>query len=42
MPARHGRYFMDRHCVDDLLRSKREAWRVAGLQHPGEEAKSCM
>ena len=33
---------MDKHCVDSLFRSQREAWRVAGLPDPGEEAKACM
>ena len=32
----------DRHCVDTLFRSSREAWRVAGLPNPGEEAKTYM
>ena len=32
----------DRHCVDELFRSPREAWRIAGLPNPGEEAKSYM
>ena len=31
------------HCVDDLFaHSSREAWRVAGLPNPGEEAKAYM
>ena len=32
----------DRHCIDDLFHSPREAWRIAGLPNPGEEAKSYM
>ena len=32
----------DRHCVDELFHSPREAWRIAGLPNPGEEAKSYM
>ncbi len=33
---------MDKHCVDDLFNSQREAWRIAGLPDPGEEAKAYM
>jgi len=33
---------MDKHCVDNLFHSQREAWRVAGLPDPGEEAKAYM
>ena len=33
---------MDKHCVDKLFRSQREAWRVAGLPDPGEEARTYM
>ena len=33
---------MDKHCVYNLFRSQREAWRVAGLPDPGEEAKAYM
>jgi TusE/DsrC/DsvC family sulfur relay protein len=33
---------LDKHCVDDLFHSLREAWRVTGLPDPGEEAKSYM
>ncbi len=33
---------MGKHCVDHLFRSQREAWRVAGLPDPGEEAKAYM
>ncbi len=30
------------NCVDELFRTPREAWRIAGLPNPGEEAKSYM
>ncbi len=33
---------LDPQCVDGLFRNMREAWRVAGLPNPGEEAKSYM
>ena len=34
---------LDPHCVPGLFgESAREAWRVAGLPNPGEEAKSYM
>lgn len=33
---------MDKCCMDDLFHSYREAWRIAGLPNPGEEAKSYM
>jgi len=33
---------LDSHCVNGLFRDLREAWRVAGLPNPGEEAKSYM
>ena len=33
---------MDKHCVGNLFNSQREAWRVAGLPDPGEEAKAYM
>ena len=32
----------DRHWVHDLFQSCLNAWRVAGLPNPGEEAKSYM
>ena len=35
-------YHLDRHCVSDLFHGSREAWRVAGLPNPGEEAKAYM
>ena len=33
---------MDRHCVAQLFRNQREAWRIAGLPDPGEEAWTYM
>lgn len=33
---------LDPQCVTALFHSMREAWRVAGLPNPGEEAKSYM
>jgi tRNA 2-thiouridine synthesizing protein E len=33
---------MEPHCVDVLFHSPQEAWRIAGLPDPGEEAKSYM
>ncbi|MCG6869984.1 MAG: TusE/DsrC/DsvC family sulfur relay protein [Gammaproteobacteria bacterium] len=33
---------LERHCVTDLFHDAKEAWRVAGLPNPGEEAKSYM
>ena len=33
---------LDPHCVTDLFHGMREAWRIAGLPNPGEEAKSYM
>lgn len=33
----------DQHCVPDLFgNDAREAWRIAGLPNPGEEAKTYM
>jgi TusE/DsrC/DsvC family sulfur relay protein len=29
-------------CISDLFQNMREAWRIAGLPNPGEEAKSYM
>lgn len=29
-------------CVQEMFRSMREAWRIAGLPNPGEEAKNYM
>ena len=33
---------LERHCVRELFHNPREAWRVAGLPNPGEEAKARM
>jgi len=33
---------MEKHCVTHLFRSQREAWRIAGLPDPGEEARAYM
>jgi len=33
---------LDPACASDLFRNMREAWRIAGLPNPGEEAKSYM
>ena len=33
---------LDRHCVTTLFQGAREAWRVAGLPNPGEEARTYM
>ncbi len=33
---------MDRDAVDALFHGSREAWRVAGLPNPGEEARAYM
>ena len=33
---------MHRHCMNELFPSPREAWRLAGLPDPGEEAKAYM
>ena len=30
------------HCVDELFHNCKEAWRIAGLPNPGEEAKTYM
>jgi tRNA 2-thiouridine synthesizing protein E len=35
-------HHLDKHCIDRLFCSKREAWRIAGLPDPGEEARSYM
>jgi tRNA 2-thiouridine synthesizing protein E len=35
-------YGLAPHCVDELFHNFREAWRIAGLPNPGEEAKSYM
>lgn len=31
---------LDPHCVDELFRSPQEAWRIAGLPDPDDEAYS--
>lgn len=36
-----SRHF-DRRCMTELFPSTREAWRLAGLPNPGEEAKAYM
>ncbi|NWG38398.1 MAG: TusE/DsrC/DsvC family sulfur relay protein [Hydrogenophilaceae bacterium] len=33
---------MGPHCLDELFNGPREAWRVAGLPDPGEEARAYM
>ena len=33
---------LERHCVQELFHNIKEAWRVAGLPNPGEEAKARM
>ena len=33
---------LGKHCVKNLFRSEREAWRIAGLPDPGDEAKAYM
>jgi len=33
---------LDAGCMPELFGSMREAWRIAGLPHPGEEAKNYM
>jgi tRNA 2-thiouridine synthesizing protein E len=35
-------HHLGKHCVENLFRSEREAWRIAGLPDPGEEAKTYM
>ena len=32
----------EKHCVEHLFHSEKEAWRVAGLPDPGGEAKTLM
>ena len=36
------KHHMGKHCVERLFCSEREAWRIAGLPDPGEEAKAYM
>ncbi len=33
---------LGKYCLDELFTSRREAWRIAGLPNPGEEAKSYL
>lgn len=33
---------MGPHCLEELFHGPREAWRVAGLPDPGEEARAYM
>jgi TusE/DsrC/DsvC family sulfur relay protein len=33
---------LEPHCLDHLFRNSREAWRIAGLPDPGEEARTYM
>ncbi|NHZ69658.1 MAG: sulfurtransferase TusE [Thermotogales bacterium] len=35
-------HHLGKYCVESLFHSEREAWRIAGLPDPGEEAKSYM
>ncbi len=44
LPASHACHVnqQDLDCVDGLFHNQREAWRIAGLPNPGEEAKSYM
>ena len=37
-----SKHRLGRHCLERLFRSEREAWRIAGLPDPGEEAKTYM
>lgn len=37
-----GTHHMDRYAVQRLFGGCREAWRIAGLPNPGEEAKAYM
>ena len=32
----------NKYCLPDLFKNAREAWRIAGLPHPGEEFKNYM
>jgi TusE/DsrC/DsvC family sulfur relay protein len=43
-PERSACHFshLDPHCVHRLFHGTKEAWRIAGLPDPGEEAKSYM
>ncbi|HET7833974.1 MAG TPA: TusE/DsrC/DsvC family sulfur relay protein [Gallionella sp.] len=44
VPASHACHMNHQNldCVDGLFHNQREAWRIAGLPNPGEEAKSYM
>lgn len=44
LPASHVCHVnqLDPECVVGLFQNMREAWRIAGLPNPGEEAKSYM
>jgi TusE/DsrC/DsvC family sulfur relay protein len=35
-------HHLGKYCVDRLFNSEREAWRIAGMPDPGEEAKAYM
>ena len=35
-------HHMEKHCVEHLFSSQREAWRIAGLPDPGDEAWTYM
>ena len=37
-----ARMHQDTHCVVRLFRSEREAWRIAGMPDPGEEARAYL
>jgi tRNA 2-thiouridine synthesizing protein E len=34
------KHHLGKYCVDRLFRSEREAWRIAGMPDPGEEANT--
>ena len=36
------KHHLAKHCIERLFRSEREAWRIAGLPDPGEEARAYM
>ena len=35
-------HHLGKHCIERLFQSEREAWRIAGLPDPGEEARAYM
>jgi len=37
-----ARHHLGPHCVQQLFRSDRNAWRIAGLPDPGEEVRSYL